>query len=40
LDATGADELMAASQIHDHAARRRSYEILAQVRGELTKAAA
>jgi alkanesulfonate monooxygenase SsuD/methylene tetrahydromethanopterin reductase-like flavin-dependent oxidoreductase (luciferase family) len=40
LDATGADELMAASQIHDHGARLRSYEILAQVRGELTKAAA
>ena len=40
LDATGADELMAASQIHDHAARRHSYEILAQVRGDLVKAAA
>jgi len=40
LDATGADELMAASQIHDHAARLRSYEILAQVRGELRQAAA
>lgn len=40
LDATGADELMAASQIHDHGARLRSYEILAQVRGQLTKAAA
>jgi hypothetical protein len=31
---------MAASQIHDHAARRRSYEILAKVRGELVQAAA
>jgi luciferase family oxidoreductase group 1 len=40
LDLTGADELMAASQIHDHGARLRSYEILAQVRGQLTKAAA
>ena len=40
LDATCADELMAASQIHDHGARLRSYEILAQVRGELTQAAA
>lgn len=29
---TGADELMLASQIHDHAARRRSYEIAASVR--------
>ena len=26
---TGADELMVTSQIHDHAARLRSYEILA-----------
>lgn len=40
LDLTGADELMAASQIHDHGARLQSYEILAQVRGQLTKAAA
>ncbi|WBY03309.1 LLM class flavin-dependent oxidoreductase [Ramlibacter tataouinensis] len=29
LDRTGADELMVASQIHDHAARLRSYELLA-----------
>jgi len=29
---TGADELMITSQIYDHAARRRSYEITAQVR--------
>ncbi|WP_426030269.1 LLM class flavin-dependent oxidoreductase [Caulobacter sp. DWP3-1-3b2] len=40
LDATGADELMAASQIHDHEARRHSYEILARVRGDLVQAAA
>ncbi|MGR4866827.1 LLM class flavin-dependent oxidoreductase [Caulobacter sp. LARHSG274] len=40
VDATGADELMAASQIHDHGARLRSYEILADVRGDLNKAAA
>jgi luciferase family oxidoreductase group 1 len=33
LEMTGADELMAASQIHDHAARKRSYEILAELRG-------
>ena len=32
LDMTGADELMAASQIYDHAARKRSYEILAGLR--------
>ena len=35
LALTGADELMAASQIHDHAARLRSYEILAEVRDSL-----
>lgn len=35
LALTGADELMAASQVHDHAARVRSYEILAGVRGRL-----
>jgi luciferase family oxidoreductase group 1 len=32
LDMTGADELMAASQIYDHEARKRSYEILADLR--------
>jgi luciferase family oxidoreductase group 1 len=32
---TGADELMLASQIHDHAARLRSYEITASVRAEI-----
>ena len=31
---TGADELMVASQIYDHAARLRSYEILADVAGQ------
>jgi alkanesulfonate monooxygenase SsuD/methylene tetrahydromethanopterin reductase-like flavin-dependent oxidoreductase (luciferase family) len=30
IDRTGADELMIASQIYDHAARLRSYEITAQ----------
>jgi alkanesulfonate monooxygenase SsuD/methylene tetrahydromethanopterin reductase-like flavin-dependent oxidoreductase (luciferase family) len=30
LAATKADELMATTMIHDHAARRRSYELLAQ----------
>jgi luciferase family oxidoreductase group 1 len=32
LTMTGVDELMVVSAIHDHAARRRSYEILAQLR--------
>ena len=32
---TGADELMITSQIHDHAARLRSYELTAQVRDSL-----
>jgi luciferase family oxidoreductase group 1 len=35
LDLTGADELMAASQMYDHQERRRSYEILAEVRDTL-----
>ncbi len=39
IEATGADEVMAASQIHDHAARLRSYEILASLRDDLRKAA-
>lgn len=34
LDATEADELIFASQIHDHSARLRSYEILAQLRDQ------
>jgi luciferase family oxidoreductase group 1 len=33
LDQTGADELIVAAAIHDHAARLRSYEILAEVHG-------
>lgn len=40
LDATGADELIATGQIHDHQARRRSFEILATVRDSITAAAA
>ncbi len=35
LARTGADELIIAAQIHDHAARRRSYEIAASIRDEL-----
>jgi luciferase family oxidoreductase group 1 len=38
IDRTGADELMVTAQIHDHAARRRSFELLADVRA--TRAAA
>ncbi|MFT4254793.1 MAG: LLM class flavin-dependent oxidoreductase [Caulobacter sp.] len=38
IAATGADEVMAASQIFDHAARLRSYEILAGLRSELRQA--
>ncbi|WP_374569758.1 LLM class flavin-dependent oxidoreductase [Phenylobacterium sp.] len=37
---TGADELMLTSQIYDHAARLRSFEIAAQVREELAREAA
>jgi luciferase family oxidoreductase group 1 len=36
---TGADELMVTAQIHDHAARLRSFEILADVHRELAEAA-
>ena len=36
---TGADELMVTAQIFDHAARVRSFEILADVSRELAKAA-
>jgi luciferase family oxidoreductase group 1 len=36
---TGADELMVTAQIHDHAARKRSYEILAGVHGARARAA-
>jgi luciferase family oxidoreductase group 1 len=39
IDRTGADELMITSQMFDHAARLRSYEIAAQVRGKLTSRA-
>ncbi len=39
LARTGADELMVTAQIYDHAARKRSYEILAQLRGDLSRAA-
>jgi alkanesulfonate monooxygenase SsuD/methylene tetrahydromethanopterin reductase-like flavin-dependent oxidoreductase (luciferase family) len=35
---TGADELMIACQMFDHAARLHSYEIAAQVRGALVQA--
>ena len=35
---TGADELMVTAQIHDHAARRRSFEILAQIAATLAVA--
>ena len=35
IDRTGADELIIAAQIYDHRARVRSYEIAAQVRGEM-----
>jgi luciferase family oxidoreductase group 1 len=40
LARTGANELIATAQIHDHAARRRSFEILAGVRAELAARAA
>jgi len=39
LDLTGADEVMAASQIHDHDARKHSYSLLAEVQAELHLAA-
>lgn len=35
LAATAADEIMATAPIHDHAARKRSYEILARVAPEI-----
>jgi alkanesulfonate monooxygenase SsuD/methylene tetrahydromethanopterin reductase-like flavin-dependent oxidoreductase (luciferase family) len=35
LEATAADELMVTAQIYDHAARVRSYEIVAEVRDTL-----
>ncbi|SCX90228.1 LLM class flavin-dependent oxidoreductase [Microvirga guangxiensis] len=39
IEQTGADELIVASAIYDHAARLRSYEILADVRKAMSKAA-
>jgi luciferase family oxidoreductase group 1 len=39
IERTGADELMVTAQIYDHAARVRSFEILAEVHGEMAKAA-
>ena len=36
---TGADELMVTAQIYDHAARRRSFEILASVHAGMAQAA-
>ena len=39
IDRTGADELMVASAIHDHAARRRSYEILSALQPVLAREA-
>ncbi|HTN82396.1 MAG TPA: LLM class flavin-dependent oxidoreductase, partial [Sorangium sp.] len=38
IERTRADELMVTSQIFDHAARVRSFEITAQVRDELARA--
>ena len=35
LDRTGADELLAAAAIHDHPARLRSYELLAEAASAL-----
>jgi luciferase family oxidoreductase group 1 len=39
IAATGADELMVTAQIHDHAARKRSFEILAGLREKAAVAA-
>jgi hypothetical protein len=33
VEATGADEVMITTMIYDHAARRRSYELLAEAFG-------
>lgn len=38
IEMTAADEVMLAAQIYDHGARKRSYEIAAQVRDDLAKA--
>jgi len=40
VERTGADEIMATAQIYDHAARVRSFEILADVRDRLAAEAA
>jgi len=40
IERTGADELMITSQIYDHAARLRSYEIAAEINGDLKPRAA
>ena len=39
VERTGADELMVTAQIHDHAARLRSFEILAEAHAEMTQPA-
>jgi alkanesulfonate monooxygenase SsuD/methylene tetrahydromethanopterin reductase-like flavin-dependent oxidoreductase (luciferase family) len=39
IAATGADELIITAQIHDHAARLRSFEITAEAAADLAKAA-
>jgi len=39
IDRTGADEIMVAGQIFDHAARRHSFEIVARVHGALSEVA-
>jgi len=39
IDRTGADEIMVAGQIYDHAARLRSFEIAAEARDALSRAA-
>jgi hypothetical protein len=38
VDQTGADELMITSQVFDHEARLRSYEIVAELRDEIAAA--
>ena len=39
LQRTGVDELMVTGTIYDHAARLRSFEIVANVRDEIARAA-
>jgi len=38
IERTGADELMITSQVHDHAARLKSYEIVASLKDEVVAA--